>query len=93
MGFYGRLQQEGRIESFDVAFLEPNNGLDGYIQLHGSAEQLNAVQEDDGYRRILYDAMLVVEGLRVSEGFTNAGVAREMERYQAAVAKVAQAAA
>ena len=38
------------------------------------------------------DATLAVDGLRVVEGFTNAGVAREMARYQEAVAKVPQSA-
>ena len=92
MGLYGRLQQEGRIESFDATLLDPNGGLDGYIQLHGSAEQLSAIQEDDEYRRVLVDATLIVEGLRVSLGFTNAAVARELARYQEAVAKVPQSA-
>ena len=40
VGFYGRMQQEGRIEGFDVVLLEPNGDIDGYIELTGSAEQL-----------------------------------------------------
>lgn len=92
LGYYGRWQQEGRIESFDVALLEPNDGLDGYIQLHGSAEQINALMLEDDFRRVTVDATLAVDGLRIIEGFTNAGVAREMARYQEAVAKVPQSA-
>jgi hypothetical protein len=92
MGLYGRLQEEGRIESFDVALLEPNNGLDGYIQLHGSPEQINALKLDEEFRRVTVDAVLAVDGVRLIEGFTNAAVAREMARYQEAVAKVPQSA-
>ena len=92
MGLYGRLQQEGRIESFDATLLEPNDGLDGYIQLHGSPEQINALKLDEDFRRSLADAMLAVDGIRTIEGFTNAAVAREMARYQEAIAKVPQSA-
>ena len=90
VGLYGRMQEEGRIESFDVALLEPNNGLDGYIQLHGSPEQINALKLDEEFRRVTVDAVLAVDGVRLIEGFTNAAVAREMARYQEAVAKVPQ---
>jgi hypothetical protein len=93
MGLYGRMQQEGRIESFDVVLLDPHGGgLAGYIEVHGSAEQLAAAREDDEFRSILYDASLVVDELGIVEGFTNEGIAREMERYQAAISKVPQSA-
>ena len=92
MGLYGRLQQEGRIESFDVALLNPSTGIDGYIELHGSAEQLAALREDDEFRRTLYDASMVVDDLKMVDGYTNAGIAAEMEKYQEAVSKVPQSA-
>ncbi len=38
IGFYGRMQQEGRIERFDVVLLDPNAELNGYIELYGSPE-------------------------------------------------------
>jgi hypothetical protein len=90
MGLYGRMQQEGRIESFDVALLDPSTGIDGYIQLHGSAEQLAAVKEDEEFRRGLFDASLIVEDLKMADGYTNAGIAKEMEMYQEAISKVPQ---
>ena len=37
IGLYGRMQQEGRIEKFDVVLLDPNANLAGYIELHGSS--------------------------------------------------------
>jgi hypothetical protein len=92
IGLYGRLQQDGRIEKFDVVLLSPNDGLNGYIQLHGTAEQLAAVREDDEYRRILVDATLITAGMSVVEGSTNEGIAREMGLYQEAISKVPQTA-
>ena len=92
IGLYGRLQQDGRIEKFDVVLLDPNPGLSGYIELHGSAEQLNAVRQTDEFRRMLVDASLIVEDVRLVEGFTNDGIAREMALYQESIARVPQTA-
>jgi len=90
LGVYGRFQQEGRIESFDVVLLDPNGDLGGYIELHGSHDQLAAIQEDPEYRRVLYDASLVVKRLRGVEGFTNEAVSREIAMYQDAISRVPQ---
>jgi hypothetical protein len=90
IGVYGRMQQDGRIEAFDVVLLAPNGDLGGYIELHGSSDQLAAVRQDDEYRRVLSDATLVVKEMRVIEGSTGEGIARDMALYQEAIAKVPQ---
>ncbi len=93
VGLYGRLQQEGAIERFNVAFLPPNgSGLQGYFELHGSADQLNRVREDERFNRSMLDASLVVENLRIIAGYTNEAIADQMAMYAEAVAKVPQAA-
>jgi hypothetical protein len=92
IGLYGRMQQEGRIERFDVVLLGPNGELNGYIEVHGSAEQLATVREDDEFQRNMIDASLVVDGLRQIEGFTNEEIARQMSRYQESIARVPQTA-
>ena len=92
MGYYGRAQQEGRIEGFDVSLMEPNGTLDGYIQVRGSAEQLAALRMEEEFRRNMSDASLIVEDLRVCEGVINEGIEREMAIYQESIAKVPQSA-
>jgi hypothetical protein len=92
VGMYGRMQQDGRIESFDVCLLGPNAKIDGYIAVHGSADQLNAIREDDEYLRNMMDAGLIVADLAVVEGYTGEGVARMMGIYQEAIGRVPQAA-
>jgi hypothetical protein len=92
VGLYGRKQQEGKIEGFDVALMVPNGVLDGFIAVRGSADQLALLQEDEEYQRNMVDASLIVEDLAVSVGYTNQGVARQMEIYQDAIAKVPQTA-
>ena len=92
VGPYGKMQQDGRIESFDVALFAANSDLGGYIELHGTHEQLDAAQQDEEFKRTTVDASLVVNDLRVAEAYTNQGVAQEMARYQEAISKVPQTA-
>ena len=43
IGLHGRLQQDGRTESFDVVLLGANGGgINGYIEVSGSAKQIAA---------------------------------------------------
>src|SRR5438445_11991899 len=90
IGLYGRMQQDGRIEKFDVVLLEPASDLNGYIELHGSAAQLAALREDEEFQRNTIEASLIVEGLRQIEGITNEEIARQMALYRDSVARVPQ---
>lgn len=91
VGFYGRCQQEGRIESFDVILLEPHGGgLQGYTELHGSADQLSALREAEDFQRLIADATLIVDELGVVGGFANEGIAGQLAIYRAAIAQVPQ---
>jgi len=92
VGTYGRWQQEGRIESFDVVLLAPNSEMAGYIELHGSAEQLNALRVSDDFARMTLNAQLIVENLCIVDGRTGEGIAEEVARYQDAVSRVPQTA-
>jgi hypothetical protein len=92
LGINGRKQQEGKIESFDVALLSPNSTLDGYILVRGSLDQLALLQEDDEFQRNMVDASLVVEDLTMTMGYCDQGVARQVEIYQDAISKVPQSA-
>lgn len=92
VGLAGRMQQDGRIESFDVVLLNPNgSGITGYMEIHGSAAQIAALDQDEEFIRNTVDASLIVEDLRHVTGWTNEGVAQQMALYQEAVAKVPQA--
>ena len=90
LGLLGRMQQDGRIESFDVVLLTPNGDLNGYIEVHGSAAQIDAVRQDDEFVRNTADAMMIVDRVRHIEGYTNEGVARQIEIYREAIEKVPQ---
>lgn len=90
VGLYGRMQQDGRIESFDVMLLGASSVLNGFMTLKGDAAQIQALQEDEEFRRIIVDANLIVDDLNVIAGYTNAGIAPQMAIYAEAIAKVPQ---
>ena len=90
VGLYGQMQQDGRIEKFDVALFEPNGLIGGCVQLHGSQSQLDAVRSSDDFQRMLADATMIVDDIQIVGGVTNTGVAEQMAIYADAVAKVPQ---
>lgn len=92
LGLYGRMQQEGRIEGFDVTLLLPNSTIAGFIQLTGSAAQIAAVREDAEFQRLLTVGSLIVEDLCVIEGYVNEGVAKQTAQFQDAASAVPQTA-
>jgi hypothetical protein len=92
LGLYGRMQQDGRIESLDVTLLGASSVLNGCILLKGDAAQIQALQEDEEFQRVTADASLIVDDLNIIAGYTNAGVAPQMAIYADAIAKVPQTA-
>src|SRR3954452_12441376 len=90
VGLYGRMQEEGRIESFDVVLLTPNGGLDGYMQIGGSAGQLNGLRESEDNLKVMTQAQMIVHDLKVVDGYTGAGIGPMMAIYQEAISAVPQ---
>jgi len=90
LGILGRMQQDGRIEHFDVGLLNPNGDLGGFIVVQGTGAQISALREDEEFQRNTVDATLCVDGMRHIEGYTNEGVSAQMALYQQAIAQVPQ---
>lgn len=90
LGILGRAQQDGRIAKFDVALMEPNGAMDGYIAVQGTADQITALRASEDFRRNTVDAALCVNRICHTEGACNEGVAQMMALYQEAITKVPQ---
>jgi hypothetical protein len=91
LGYYGRLQQEGKIETFDAVLCAVNGGrLDGYIRLDGTARQLLDVKEDREFQRLTAEATTCVENIAVTDAYCNNGISVQMEIFAEAIAKVPQ---
>jgi hypothetical protein len=68
--YYGTLQQQGQIESFEPVFLEPHGGdLGGFILLRGDRDKLNAVRYTEEFLRLTNRATLVVQNIGVVSAF------------------------
>jgi hypothetical protein len=90
IGLLGRMQQDGRIDSFDVSLLSPNGELDGFIMIRGTADQIATLREDEEFQRNTIDAQLAVDNIRHFDGYTNESIATQMQMYMEAISKVPQ---
>ena len=80
LGYYGRLQEEGEVESFEPVFLEPHGGdLSGFILLRGDAEKLAALRVSDEFTQLTLRAGLCVESI----GVVGADLAERLQRQMA----------
>jgi hypothetical protein len=68
--YYARLQQEGGIESFDGALLEPHGGeLGGFFLLRGDRDQLARLRASEEFERLNTRALLIVDNLGVVSAY------------------------
>ena len=80
LAYYGRLQEEGEIESFEPVFLEPHGGdLNGFILLRGDAERLAALRVSEEFTQLSIRASLIVNGF----GVVGADLAERLQRQMA----------
>lgn len=83
--YYGRLQQEGRIERFDVVLLGPHGGdLYGFVVLYGDRQALNEIRLSDDFERLVVRAGSIIDQLGVVPAYTGEALGPQIERFQAA---------
>jgi hypothetical protein len=86
VAYWGRLEQEGQIESFEVVLLYPHGGdLYGFAILRGSGESLDQLRASDDFNRLIARAGLIVERLGVVSAALGDSLAPQVEQYQQAV--------
>jgi hypothetical protein len=62
MDYYGKLQQDGRIESFDVLLLSPHGGdLNGFVVLRGNRPALAEIRFSQEFERLIARASAIVD--------------------------------
>jgi hypothetical protein len=89
LSYYGRLQQEGSIESLDTVILEPHGGdLQGFFLLRGSQEKLAQLRVDDEFVSLSTRASLIVEGLGVVGAALGDGLEDAVSTYQEAISEL-----
>ena len=90
LAYYGRLQQEGVIESFEAVILEPHGGdLQGFILIRGSQEKLAQLRVDDEFNRMSTRAAQIIDGLGVVGAALGDGLPQAISTYQEATSELA----
>ncbi len=73
--YWGRLQQEGEVQSFEAVALEPHGGdLAGFLLVKGDAEKLARLRTSDEFISLNTRGQLVVENFGVAGAFVGEGL-------------------
>jgi hypothetical protein len=82
MGYYGKLQAAGTIESFEPVILHPHGGdLNGFIFIRGDAQKLAALTVAPEFVDFQTQAILCLEGVGVAQGHIGEGVQSLMMQW------------
>lgn len=89
MAYWASLEEDGKIEGSQSAFLRPHGGdLGGFFLLRGTLDQIAAVQREEEFNRINVRAAQIVEGYGVVPAFLDEGIAPQMGLFQEMVAEL-----
>jgi hypothetical protein len=90
VAYWGRLEREGQIESFEAVLLYPHGGdLYGFALLRGSGESLDRLRASDEFNRLAARAGVVVEGLGVVSAALGDSLGRQVELYREQIRELA----
>jgi hypothetical protein len=88
--YYGDLQQDGQIDSFEPVLIAPHGGeLAGFILLRGARASLDEVRSSDKFRTLVSRAASVVDNVGVIDAFTGEALAQQMAIFQSVSQEIA----
>ena len=86
--YYGTLQSQGTIESFEPVLLNPvGTDLGGFILIRGTAEKLDALKRDDQFVELMIRAEHVIDGFGVIDAYLEGDLQTRMAKYAQVVAQ------
>jgi len=75
MEYYGKLQAEGRIESFEPVILTAHGGdLNGFFLVRGDGKNLDEIRREDDFINIVIQAGYCLDDFGVISGFIGEGL-------------------
>jgi hypothetical protein len=81
--YWGGLQDDGKIEDFEIVLLTPHGGdLQGFALLRASEQQIAELRADKEFERRVARADLIVESQGVVDAVIGEGIARGLSQYQ-----------
>lgn len=82
VGYYGKLQEDGQIESFEAYLLEPHGGdLAGFFLVHGERSALDAVRSSEEFGRLLVRAGSVIDKLGLVSAHSGDALGQQMALF------------
>ena len=88
--YSSRLQQEGEIESFEPALLEPHGGeLGGFFLLRGDRDRLARIRASEEFERLIVRGQLIVENIGVVSAFLGERLMGQMSMFAQHVEELA----
>jgi hypothetical protein len=82
VGYLGKQQASGAVESFEPCLLSPHGGdLGGFILVRGEREKLSTLRFSDEFEELVSKCLLSVEGFGVVEGYVGDSVGAQLQRY------------
>jgi hypothetical protein len=84
LAYYGSLEQDGRIDSFEPVLLAPHGGgLAGFILLRGARTSLDQVRSSEEFQRLVTRAAAIVDEIGVIDAYTGEALGQQMGRFRA----------
>ncbi len=88
--YFGKLQQDGRLEAFEPWFLERHGGdLNGFFLLRGTPERLDEIRRDPEFERLITRISLIVEDVGITHAYTGSDLQRQLGAFRESAADVA----
>jgi hypothetical protein len=83
--YYGKLQQEGQIDSFEPVLIAPHGGdLAGFVLLRGERGKLDELRSSEALERLVTRAATVADNVGVINAYTGESLGEALARFQTA---------
>ena len=79
IAYYSKLQEDGKIESFEPVLLQPHGGdLAGFLMMWGEQSSLDAIRSSPEFERIVTRASAVVDNVGVVSSYSGEALGQAM---------------
>lgn len=88
MEYWSGLQNDGRIQNFDVAVLGPHARTGGFILARGTEQQIDNVRRSKEFRQMMARTRLFVDDLVTVDAYVDESLAQLMQEYAQEVDRI-----
>ena len=82
VGYYGQLQEQGRIERFEAYLLDPHGGdLAGFFLINGEQSALDAIRSSPEFHRLQVRAGSVIDNLGLVSAYGGDALGQQMALF------------